>query len=160
MKRAPGLVEISRRDFCGMLGLASAAGVVLVGCGSSDPATPDAAPPDAAGPVCAVGAFDAGAPTKFMVGKPVYFAAKNLFVVRDAGGLYALSARCTHQGVTIAVSGTRFACPAHGATFDFNGGVLGGPTNTPLVHFAMCMLATGNVGVTTSTVSASTRLVA
>ena len=161
MKRARGLVELSRREFCGLVGIAAAAGVTLVGCGSSDPGAVDAAvAPDApAAGGCATGGIDVGLPTVFLVGKPVYFSAQRMFVVRDSGGLYALTARCTHQGVTIAVSGTRFACPAHGATFDFTGGVLGGPTSTPLVHYAMCTLPNGHVGVTIgTTVPKTTRL--
>jgi len=83
------------------------------------------------------------------------------FVMRDANGLYALTARCTHEGVTVQDTGSQYYCPSHGARFTYNGAVISGPTSTPLKHYAMCTLPNGHVGVQTSiTVSASTRLVA
>jgi nitrite reductase/ring-hydroxylating ferredoxin subunit len=97
----------------------------------------------------------------FVLNTPVYIASGRFFVVRDSGGLFAVSARCTHQGVTIAVSGSQYRCPAHGATFSFNGSVTGGPTSVSLSHFSMCLLANGHVGVAPATVvPASTRLMA
>jgi Rieske Fe-S protein len=86
----------------------------------------------------------------FMMNKPVYFSSKNFFVVRDASGLYALTARCTHQGVTVTAQTSQFFCSGHGATFNFNGDATGAPATAPLQHFAMCMLPNGNVGVDTS----------
>ncbi len=114
----------------------------------------------ATGATCpSTGATDVGAPTSFTTGKPVYNSSGNFFVVRDSGGLYALTARCTHQGVTVQDDGSEFYCPAHGATFTYNGVVTGGPTSTNLVHYEMCTLSNGHVGVVKSqTVSASTRL--
>jgi nitrite reductase/ring-hydroxylating ferredoxin subunit len=162
MKRPDALVTISRRQFCG--GVAGCLGVAaLASCGDSGGnSTPDAhtaidAP--AMGTCSATGITDVGVPSTFMAGKPVYFSTGRFFVVRDSGGLYALTARCTHQGVTTYVSGGHFYCPGHGATFDFNGNVLGGPTVTPLYHYAMCTLSNGHVGVNLSqTVSQSQRL--
>ena len=84
-----------------------------------------------------------------------------MFVVKDSGGFYALTAKCTHQQVIIASTGTQFHCPAHGADFTFNGAVIDGPTNKALQHYAMCTLASGNLGVETTTLAAATaRLVA
>ncbi|MEO8840407.1 MAG: Rieske (2Fe-2S) protein [Kofleriaceae bacterium] len=94
----------------------------------------------------------------FTLNTPVYIASGRFFVVRDSAGLFAVSARCTHQGVTVAISGTQYRCPAHGATFMFNGTVTGGPASSSLVHFSMCTLGNGHVGVSTTTVPASTRL--
>ena len=167
MKRSTSLVTISRREFCAAVGLASAAGLVIAGC-SSDGAQQmlDASvlPPDAGSGsgsgTCGTGT-DVGAPTSFVLNTPMYVASGRFFVVRDSGGLFAVSARCTHQGVTIAVSGSQYRCPAHGATFTFSGAVTGGPTNTALVHFSMCLLPHGHVGVSTGTmVPATTRLMA
>src|SRR5437762_3350292 len=97
MKRVPGLVEVSRREFCAFVGLASAAGM-SVACGSDDQATADAAQ---SGGACPSGAVDVGAPSNFVAGMPVFIASANLFVVRDGGGLYALTAKCTHAGTTV-----------------------------------------------------------
>ena len=46
-----------------------------------------------------------------------------MFIVRDAGGLYAVSSRCTHQGVTLTAQSTKFHCAAHGADFSLTGAV-------------------------------------
>lgn len=143
MKRSDVLVSISRRHFCSAL--ACGAGLVIAGCGGSDAAS-DAA----SGGVCpTTGALDVGAPSSFVANTPVYFAAGFLFVVRDAGGLYALTARCPHQGFTTNVQGMFFVCPRHRSEFSFTGAVLTGPAAAPLVHFAMCMLDNGHVGVLT-----------
>ena len=49
-----------------------------------------------------------------------------MFIVRDANGLYALTSRCPHQGVTLSAqtSTSKFHCNAHGADFTFNGAVI------------------------------------
>ncbi len=169
MKRSDGLYDISRRGF---VALAGAGGLgLVVGCGSSDGSgSPDAdmGQPDAPmNGACSTGGTDVGAASTFTMGVPVLIAAKRLWIVRDAGGLYAMSAACTHEGVTTCIgtastcssSGTQLYCPRHGAGFSFTGTVLRGPASQPLAHYAMCTLANGNVGVlTTMTVPATTRL--
>jgi cytochrome b6-f complex iron-sulfur subunit len=183
MRRTDKLVEISRRDFCAFASL----GLVVAGCtdGSSGvvqtgplgtepdapqgsppdarPGSPDARPgnPDAAGgPVCGSGATDVGAASTFVSGSPKRFSS-GYFVVRDSGGLYAVSSICTHEGATCTVSSGVFYCPRHGAEFTFNGDVISGPVFTGLVHYAMCFMPNGNVGVIKSQqVSQSQRLVA
>jgi nitrite reductase/ring-hydroxylating ferredoxin subunit len=150
MKRPEALVAISRRQFCGSL--AGCVGVAAIAaCGGGGGSTVDAPLPpsdgETNGTCTTTGATDVGAPSTFMTGQPVYFSQGNFFVVRDAGGLYALTARCTHQGGTVRVSGTQFRCPLHGATYNFDGEVTGPPAPLPLKHLAMCMTASGNVGV-------------
>ena len=165
MKRPDALVTISRRHFCGAI--AGCLGIATVascggGGGSSSGGGPDAgatADGQTGGTCPQTGARDVGAASTFMTGKPVYFQTGNFWVVRDAGGLYALTARCTHEGGTTVVKGSDFYCPRHGAQFDFNGTVVRGPANTPLVHLAMCTTASGNAGVISSqTVPAAQRL--
>ncbi len=123
------------------------------------PLPPDAAP---SGPVCSASVHDVGAPSTFTSGTAVFFSSLKLFVVRDGGGLYALTSVCTHQGATIIQrSSTQFYCPRHGATFDMNGNATGGPTKVALVHYSLCLLSTGHVAVdTTLRVTAGTRLAA
>lgn len=186
MKRAEGLLVVTRRGFCG--GVASCLGLAIAGCTDGDTSvvqtgglsgpdgehsgsgsgsgsgTIDAGVPGDGGTAAtcpSTGATDVGSPSAFVLNKPVYFSSGNFFVVRDSGGLYALTARCTHQGVTVEALTSEFYCPAHGATFDFDGTVTGGPALTNLVHYEMCMLSNGHVGVVKSqTVSQSQRLMA
>ena len=111
------------------------------------------------GAVCTGSPTDVGAPTTFVANTPVYFSAGKFFVVRDAGGVYAVSAACTHEGAICAVSSGKFRCPRHGALFTLNGAIVSGPVNKPLTHFSMCTMSNGHLGVTTSSiVSATTRL--
>ena len=163
MKKSDALAVISRRQFCE--GLAGCLGIAAVAsCGGSSSGTTDApnmpdAPGSGSGATCGTGATDVGTASTFVLNKPVYFSSGNFFVVRDSGGLYALTARCTHQGVTVQAQTSQFYCNGHGGTFDFNGNPTGGPVFSPLVHYAMCTLANGHVGVNKSqTVAQSQRL--
>ena len=107
------------------------------------------------------GPYNAGAASAIAVGAAKYFTDNNtfeLFLCRDAGGLYALSASCTHQGVTLTKQATKFHCSAHGANFDLNGEHPTSPAFSPLEHYALCVDATGNVLINyNSVVAASTR---
>jgi len=186
MKRADGLVTISRRHICsGIAGCFGAAALASCIDGSSsviqtgplggpegsnhegvdggtrlDSGSSGGSDGGSNMATCpTTGATDVGAPSTFQTDKPVYFSSGNFFVVRDSGGLYALTARCTHEGATITAHTSDFYCPRHGATFDFDGNVTGGPVFTGLVHYAMCTMSNGHVGVVTSmTVSQSQRL--
>jgi nitrite reductase/ring-hydroxylating ferredoxin subunit len=185
MRRAEGLRAISRRDFCAFAGgLALAActdgstGVVRTGPlgGDDDQNGPDANnPPDGglpsdSGPLpdgavagaCVGAATDVGkTPSDIVANSPFYYSGSNVFIARDSGGLYALTARCTHEGATCIVDSGDFYCPRHGAQFTFNGAVISGPVVNPLSHYSLCIMPNGNLGVQTSMkVSASTRLVA
>lgn len=50
----------------------------------------------------------------------------------SADTFVALSAICTHQGCTVSFDGSGFRCPCHGATYDADGQVTGGPAPAPL----------------------------
>ena len=183
MRRAEGLAVLSRREVCSAF--ASCVGLAIVASCTDgdvgaiqtgglngadgtetgvDAGMHDAGvnPPTDSGPAptCpSTGVTDVGTPGTFTTNHPVYFSTAKFFVVRDSGGLYALTAKCTHEGATTVVQGSDFYCPRHGAQFTFNGAVVSGPVITGLVHYAMCTLAGGHVGVITSqTVSASQRL--
>jgi nitrite reductase/ring-hydroxylating ferredoxin subunit len=178
MRRVDSLRAISRRDFCAFAGgLALAActdgntGVIRTGpLGGDDENGPDASPPPDTGTTpdgstagaCVGAATDTGkTPSQIVSGQPYYDSGSNVFIARDSGGLYALTARCTHEGATCVVDSGDFYCPRHGAQFTFNGAVISGPVVNPLVHYSLCLLPNGNLGVQTNmTVSASTRLVA
>jgi nitrite reductase/ring-hydroxylating ferredoxin subunit len=121
----------------------AASGHIDAGVGHVDASSP----PDASGATCASSFTDVGAASSFTSGSTKLFSSGRYFVVRDSGGLYAVSSICTHQGATLTDDGSEFYCPRHGATFDYNGNILGGPVFTPLVHYAMCLMSNGHVGV-------------
>ncbi len=70
------------------------------------------------------------------------YCGQNGFVIVQptAGQFVALSSSCTHQCCSVVVKASRseLYCPCHRATFDFNGNVTGGPTNTPLATLPVC----------------------
>jgi Rieske Fe-S protein len=162
--------ELTRRQFCVVTG----AGLVAGACGSSGASgggeqdlgvaddlsvTRDLTTGD---PSCPVnGKLDVGPASQFAVGKTKFFACARLFILRDATGIYAMTAVCTHDGCTVnfAPATHDFECPCHMSTFDFNGAVTNPPAPLPLVHFACALDPSGNVVVdTNTTVPSSTRL--
>ena len=60
------------------------------------------------------------------------FRDERLALLRDAGGLYALSLVCTHLGCTVTLSAGELACPCHGSIFDRQGRVVKGPADRAL----------------------------
>lgn len=62
-----------------------------------------------------------------------------LWLVRRAGRLFALEARCTHLGCTPRWMGERggFLCPCHGSRFTEDGVPLNGPATVPLMRLAI-----------------------
>jgi Rieske Fe-S protein len=112
----------------------------LLSCSSAVPA------PDA------VGQVDAGLASSYPVGSLEAVGTLAVALGHDKGGFYALTLTCTHQGCNIAmqgaVSGAGIACGCHGASFDANGHVRGGPARGDLTHFAVKIdTATGAVTI-------------
>lgn len=61
------------------------------------------------------------------------FAVKDNIIIANTGGKYAaISKVCTHEGTTITYrkANTDFRCPNHGATFNTDGTVKGGPNGS------------------------------
>ena len=85
--------------------------------------------------------LDLGPVTSFAVGafKLIEADFGRAIVARDAKGLYAMSAMCTHMGGSIGLiddKGTT-VCPSHQSMFGANGEVIRGPAARPLPHFAV-----------------------
>jgi nitrite reductase/ring-hydroxylating ferredoxin subunit len=102
-------------------------------------------------------AFVAGTATFFTLGVDEFF------VCRDAGGLYALSAKCTHNFCTINFRAQQksFVCPCHFSAFALDGTVTQGPAAKALPHLALCIGGDGKVHCDVdTTVPAKTRLMA
>ncbi len=84
------------------------------------------------------------APTLFQAGRVVDYAANSVsdrymadwrvFIVRDAGRLFAIYGRCTHLGCTPRWKGRdhKFKCPCHGSGFTRAGVNFEGPAPRPL----------------------------
>lgn len=149
---------IERRKFLcvmGAAGAATAAGSVQ-GC-SSDTAT---------------GTFVVGTVAELTVGLWKRLADKKLIVGRDAGGFYAFSIICPHEGFDVDFEGS--ACPAspttststtgnlvccsgHGGNFNAQGIVTRAPPTSNLTHYQVTVSG-GNVSVNTgATVGVSVR---
>ena len=61
-----------------------------------------------------------------------------IYVRRLASGeIVAVLASCTHQGCQPEPVADRLACPCHGSEFSFEGAVLQGPAERPLVRYTV-----------------------
>jgi len=141
---------VNRRELLFLAGAST--GLVVLATAVPGCANPTGTPPT--GPV------GAGNISSLAVGSLVVMS--NFAVARDAKGVYAMSAVCTHAGCLLDDSSSTIAaglgCPCHGSTFDGNGGVTAGPARQPLEHYAVTIAADGSMTVDGSqTVSASTR---
>jgi len=155
---APEAAQLDRRCFCiGTLvaGLAVACGG---GGGGSSPAPAPAPPPS--GPLTTA---DTKAGLLATANGTVrdYRNLGNFFLIRDATGIYAMTAVCTHMGCTVGTPiGNQITCPCHGSQYDLGGANLVGPATMPLVHFQVTESAPGGALVvnTAQTVAATVRL--
>lgn len=113
-----------RRRFFRMLG-----GVSVVAVSCSDPG----------GQKEATGDIDAGAASALPLGALRAVPGHPLVVGRDAGGIYAMTAICTHAQCDITkdgdVSDQGLHCGCHSSDFDRVGRRLSGPANQPLRHY-------------------------
>jgi nitrite reductase/ring-hydroxylating ferredoxin subunit len=116
-------------------------------------------PVDLASGGCA-GLLNAGLASAINVGTAVHLtgASYDLNVCRDAGGLFAVDATCTHAGCEVKLSGGEWYCPCHGATYAFDGTLPTSPAPSPLPCYAVCVDGAGVVWVDYATqVDPSTR---
>jgi nitrite reductase/ring-hydroxylating ferredoxin subunit len=108
------------------------------------------------------GTLNAGAASAIAVGAAKHFSDNinyDLFVCRDAGGLFTVDARCTHAGCDVKLQSGHWYCNCHGATFAFDGTKPTSPAHSPLVNYEVCVDASGNISVDyNTTVSNTTRV--
>jgi cytochrome b6-f complex iron-sulfur subunit len=75
----------------------------------------------------------------------------NIVLARDANGIYAMSAVCTHAGCLLDDSSQTITaglyCPCHGSMFDGDGAVTRGPARASLQHYAVTVAADGTITV-------------
>ncbi len=101
-------------------------------------------------------------PTRFVAGNPAEYTdgtvrfnkEQRAYVIGSAGGVYALSAVCTHLGcITRYLSDEKcIACPCHGSRFDLEGNVIHGPAPKPLRWLDVQTDSSGKLIVDTSVV--------
>jgi len=163
---------LERRSFCiGAMGALGALSLTSLACGGGggDGGTTPTPPPPATGLVATTEskasmlAQPDGTVLHFGTGSgcPNAFGTKQgVFLGKDANGIYAMDASCTHFGGLPAIGASALTCPCHGSTFDLNGAVTGGPASTNLKHYQVKEVSTGGMLEvdTNSVVAASTRL--
>ncbi len=139
---------LSRRNFFGRLG-ASACAIAAVGSGV---VTLDYMKPKVLFEPST--AFIAGTPLDYSDGVVRFEKDKKAYVIGTSGGVYALSAVCTHLGCIARYKSDEkvIACPCHGSRFDLEGTVIHGPAPRPLPWLDVSEDAQGNLVVDTSIV--------
>ncbi len=131
------LRELTRRQFVGWVRWSTLALTGLLGLwGNWRYLTPNIADVDRAG-------RRIGRPDAFPVGSKRFLPDVLVYVIRDAKGFGAISARCTHLGCATNVMDWGFACPCHGSKFDSGGNVLVGPATAPLPWFRLSLAPDG-----------------
>jgi cytochrome b6-f complex iron-sulfur subunit len=97
------------------------------------------------------GPVSAGNVSQTTVGQLSAVSGEAVFLGRDANGLYAVSAACTHAGCMLSAThvggAEELSCPCHGSLFDANGAVLRGPAGTPLPHFQVDVAPDGSITI-------------
>ncbi len=88
-----------------------------------------------------------GPAENYAVGAPVYDEQAGVFVKRDAKGLRAMSAACTHLGCTVRRQEAGFVCPCHGSRYDAEGRVIAGPAPASLAYYHLELDRQGRVVV-------------
>ena len=144
-----------RRRFLVQLGTVAAGSLALgrlTACGGATGQLP------ASGPV------PAGNVANVAVGSLTTVANQPVVIGRDARGLFAMSTICPHEACNIrndgSISASGLVCDCHGATFDGNGGVTGGPATRGLDHYSIDLAANGEITIQASQiVDAATRVV-
>lgn len=128
----------TRRDFLKVVGATVTAGAVLPACGPEQ------------GPVAAGNVAD------IAEGQVVKIAAGSALLGRDAGGIYAMTAICTHLGCDLTAAGgvigddgviTCGSPCGHGSRYDLSGSVVGGPTTRPLQHWLVTVDEAGDITI-------------
>ena len=127
---------LTRRSLLGVAAAGAAAALLPAGCGRQSASVES-------GPIAAGNVSALTVDTLQVLDGP------NIVLGRDAGGLYAMSAVCTHAGCVITTAGSTAAaglvCDCHGSQFDAIGDVTRGPAGAPLQHYAVEVDASGNI---------------
>ena len=112
-------------------------------------------------PGCGPGTIDAGNATDLADGELKKLEGSQVFLGRDAGGIYAMTSLCTHYGCdmseesgVIAADFSQIECIApcgHGSRFARDGAVVQGPATDRLRHWRVTVAADGAIQVEVGT---------
>jgi len=118
----------NRREFLATTTIAIGAAVAG---GVSLPVLAEPAPPD--------GPIDVGAIGEFKADGVIDSFAKShkLFVITQAGKIYAPSSVCTHKFCVLKIADSELRCPCHGTRYGLDGRVTKGPAKAPLVRYGI-----------------------
>lgn len=113
-------------------------------------------------PVAVPSTVSAGNVSSVPVGTVQAVSGQALILGRDAKGLYAMSALCTHESCDMTrqgkISSTQIFCSCHGSYFDANGAPMSGPARSQLQHYGVTVDTAGAITIHGDTsVSADTR---
>lgn len=95
--------------------------------------------------------FKAPPPDTYGVGSVYSVEENKSFILRDSGGVFAMSAVCTHLGCTVKHMDAKgeFHCPCHGSVFDKDGTNIAGPAPRPLPRLDANVARDGRLEVDT-----------
>jgi Rieske Fe-S protein len=139
-------MDPGRRRLCQWSG-GALIGAAMGGCASSVQLAP--------------GVYNAGSPSRVQQSDVLEERAQDHFfnVCRDAGGLYVVSAYCTHARCVIQFESPStgaarlgFICSCHGSEFDYGGAVINPPAPRSLDHYRLTFDAYGDMIVDTNTI--------
>lgn len=126
-----------------MMGATMASVAIHAGCSSSDETSSSAKPM-------------AGSNVKDIKVGSLGIVRSTVLLGRDAGGLYAMTAVCTHNQCDMTrygeFSGSGLMCMCHGSQFSLTGENTHGPANTPLKHLKVDVGADGTIAIDEKTV--------
>jgi cytochrome b6-f complex iron-sulfur subunit len=154
-RESPGPAGTNRRDFLTQIGGGACAATVA----GSLVVTLDFLKPKVLFEPPTV--FRAGSALDYPEGTVRFNREQRAYVIGGGGGVFALSAVCTHLGcITRYLSDERaIACPCHGSRFDLEGNVVHGPAPRPLPWLEVTADAAGNLVVDTSIIIPHGKLV-
>ena len=84
-------------------------------------------------------------PFNYLLGSVTYVPEVKAWLMHDEGGIYAVSATCSHLGCRVKAEEAQFVCPCHGSQFDLSGRLLHGPATTALPSFEVLISEDGRV---------------